>query len=305
MVPNVSDPSEAKSAVVPLSADFCADNADVVIRAAGTLDFRAHKCILSLVSPIFKDMFTIPQPPIDTPDTLPHVDVDESAGTWENILRTIYPVPHPIIDDLDDLESLLLAAKKYEMQPLIDVHKNGLENPTFVKKEPLRLYAIACACGLEDQAKYIARNSELLMVAGHPDAENLEGITVASYHRLVSFITKRDNEWRQLLGYTPIPTYGIHCDCDSKLKGELYGKIKEELKVLPFRSEEVYLKTVENRLRSQMACGRGGCVTDGSAIKLFIEKMAEERKKLFDKLMCDKQYVQWPLTALPPPMSLS
>ena len=149
MVPKISNTAEAESAAVPLSTVFCADDADVVIRAAGTLDFRAHKFILSLVSPIFKDMFTVPQPPTGTPGTLPQVDVDESAETWENILRTIYPMPHPTIDNIHDLKSLLFAAKKYEMQPLVDVHKNGLGNPTFVQDVPLRLYAIACACGLE------------------------------------------------------------------------------------------------------------------------------------------------------------
>ena len=81
------------TADVPLSTDFCADDADLIIRAAGTLDFRVHKLILSLASPFFKDMFTLPQPPSDTPETLPHVDVQESPKTWENILQTIYPLP--------------------------------------------------------------------------------------------------------------------------------------------------------------------------------------------------------------------
>jgi len=236
MVPRVSNTVGVEAAAVPLSTIFCADDADVVIRAAGALDFRAHKLILSLVSPIFKDMFTIPQPPTDTPDTIPHVDVDESAETWENILRTIYPMPHPTIDNLDDLESLLLAAKKYEMQLLIDVHKKGLENPTFVRDAPLHLYVIACACGLEDQARSVARNSEFLMVTEHLDAGNLEGLTVASYHRLVSFLAKRDNEWCQILGSSPIPDFDAPCNCDSKLKGELYARIRERLKRFSFRS---------------------------------------------------------------------
>ena len=288
---SVSDKSEAESSAVPLSTDFCADDADVVIRAAGTLDFRAHKFILSLVSPVFKDMFTVPQPPTNTSDTLPHVDVDESADTWENILRTIYPMPHPIIDDIDDLESLLLAAKKYEMRPLFDIHKNCLKSPEFVQEAPLRLYAIACACGLEDQAKSIARNSELLMVTKHSDVGDLEGLTLISYHRLVTFLVKRDNEWCRILDKACIPTYRLPCHCDSKMKEELYRKIREDLKGLSFRSEEVYIKTLRNRLESQPRCGNG-CVTDGFAIKIFIDKMVQERKKLCDKLMCDKQYVQ-------------
>ena len=119
---------EADPAPVPLSATFCADDADVVIRAAGTRDFRVHTPILSLVSPVFRDMFALPQPPTDTLGTLPHVDVIESAETWETILRTIYPVPNPVIATLHELESLFLAAMKYEILPIIDIHKKGLED---------------------------------------------------------------------------------------------------------------------------------------------------------------------------------
>jgi len=197
------------SNAVPSSIDFCADDADVIIRAAGTLDFRAHKFILSLASPVFKGMFTVPQPPTDTTDTLPRVDVDESADTWEDILRTIYPMPHPIIDNLDGPEPILLAEKKYEMQPLIEVHKKGLENLAFVQEDPLRPYAIACACGLEDQAKFVARNSELLTVTRHFDIGDPKGVSLGSYHNLVSFPAERDNEWHQTsarLRSQPIPT---------------------------------------------------------------------------------------------------
>jgi len=65
-------------------------------------------------------MLTLPQPPTDTPGVLPHVDVEDSPETWENILQTIYPMPCPTISNLHDLESLLLAARKYEMEFVID-----------------------------------------------------------------------------------------------------------------------------------------------------------------------------------------
>ena len=76
-----STAGDSEPAAIPLSTVFCADDADVVIRTAGPLDFHVHKPILSLVSPVFKAMFTLPQPPTNTPDTLPHIDVEESAGT--------------------------------------------------------------------------------------------------------------------------------------------------------------------------------------------------------------------------------
>ena len=81
MSPEESSTAEAKPAAVSLSTVFCADDADVVIRVAGTLDFHVHKLMLSLVSPFFKTMFTVSQPPTNTPDILPHVDVHESVET--------------------------------------------------------------------------------------------------------------------------------------------------------------------------------------------------------------------------------
>jgi len=152
-----SDPT----AVPWQSTVFCAEDADIIIRAAGDLDFRAHKCILSLISPILRDMFALPQPPTNIPGTLSPVDVTESPRTWEIILRTIYPTPTPIMTKLKDFESLLLAAKKYEMQFVIDTHKKSFRNRGFILQDPLYLYAIACACGFEDQVEYVARKAEL------------------------------------------------------------------------------------------------------------------------------------------------
>ena len=201
---------------VDVSPLFCADDADITIRSLGAYEFCVHKLILSLASPIFKDMFTVPQPPADNPGVLPHVDVEESAVTWRHILLTIYPTPNPVIDDLEDLESLLFTAKKYEMQSIIDTHKMTFENHGFMRENPLRLYAIACACGFEDQAKYVAKHAELLAVTRDFDAGNPRGLTLGSYHNLVSFLAERDYEWNRIFGEAELPQ-SYRCDCDPSL----------------------------------------------------------------------------------------
>ena len=275
----------ARSAAVPLSTVFRADDADVVIRAAGTRDFRVHKPILSLVSPIFRDMFTLPQPPTDTPDILPHVDVDESVETWENILRTIYPMPNPVIDNLYNLESLFLTAMKYEMQSVIDIHKKSLENRAFIQQDPLRLYAIACSCGFTDQAKHVARNAELVTVMRRADTGDLRGLTVGSYHNLVSFLTRRDNQWHQVLSRMRVPD-GYGCSCYKPYNDTLYNSIKETLKIVRFSTEEVYLKALEDRLRTrQSGCVAANCSIGDSEIKGFIERAIKEREKLCDQFV--------------------
>lgn len=134
---------------VPLSTVFYADDADVIIRAAGQLDFRVHKCILSVISPVFKTMFAAPEPLIKS-SFLPHVDVQGSPKTWENILRTVYPMPNPTIDKLEDLELLFLVARKYQMRSVVDLHKSCFANQEFLREDPLHLYTVACASGLED-----------------------------------------------------------------------------------------------------------------------------------------------------------
>ena len=272
---------------VPLSTVFCANDTDVVIRAAGTRDFRAHKLVLSLVSPIFKDMFTVPQPPNDNTGTLPHVDVDESAETWENILRAIYHIPNSAIDnpDLDDLESLLLTAKKYEMQFIVDSHKKSFKNLAFIQQDPLRLYAIACACGLDDQAKYVARNAELVTIIRCSQGGDLRGASAASYHRLVTFLVERDNELHQILerGWASFNSY---CNCLKEHERFLYEKTAQKLRTPYIQMEEVYLGALEDRLRcSRGECSGVTCRLAGSDIKHFLAWMLREREKVCDKFM--------------------
>ena len=264
---------------------FCADDADVVLRAAGSREFRVHKPVLSLVSPVFKDMFTLPQP-TDALGTLPHVDVEESVETWENILQTIYPIPNPIIDNLHDLERLLLAAKKYEMQFVIDFHIKTFKSRGLIQRDPLHLYAIACTCGFDNQAKHVARRAERLVVTRRTNPANLKGLTVESYHQLVSFLTDRDNEWYQVLGKTPTP-YNASCRCDRAHKDRLYNNIKEHFKVADFQIEEIYLKALEDPIRTpdQLCAETGRCSLAASEIKAFINSRAKEAEAVRDKLM--------------------
>lgn len=297
-------PSESATPI-PLSANFCADDADVVIRAAGALEFRAHKLILSLSSPIFKDMFTLPQQPSDTPGILPHVDVQDPPKAWENILQTIYPtLPNPTIDNLDDLESLLFAAQAYEMQFVIETHKKVLEHREFIKQDPLRLYAIACACGFEDQATHIANKAELVAVTRRPDSGDLKGLTFGAYRRLVSFLVDRDIEWRQTLDRAKIPECDDEFPCGAT-PGELqilYGEIKKDVRGAYLQTEEVYLKALEARSRHTSGCISEDCPSSIISIKAFILERINEREKVCDVYRPKKWYCGATIALHPNPL---
>ena len=92
---------------------------DIILRATrGTdgRDFRVHKFFLSFASPVFKDMFMLPQPssptaPVDV------VEVDDPPQALEAILHFIYPtVEPPVIDDLSLLSEVLVLADKYDIK---------------------------------------------------------------------------------------------------------------------------------------------------------------------------------------------
>jgi len=272
------------TATVPLSTVFCADDADVVIRAAGARDFRVHKLILSLASPMFKDMLTLPQP---ASDTLPHVDVQESPEIWSNILHTIYPLPNPTIDNLGDLESLLRAAKKYEIQFIIDPHKKVFKNRELIKKDPLRLYAIACACGFEDEAKYVARNADTLTVARPQGDFALDGVPAATYSRLIAFLVQRDSELRPIFeeGWR---SFKSQCLClRRRSAGEgLYGKTEIKLAMQYVQMEEVYLSALEDRsFYDGGGCSGTDCAVSTGGINKFLKGMFAERERVCDKFM--------------------
>ena len=172
-------------------------------------------------------MFTIPQPPSNNPDTLPHVDVQETADTWDNILRTIYLMENLIINNLGDLVSLFLAAHKYGIQPIIDIHKTGLKNREFIRQDSLHLYATACACRLDYEAEYIAKNADPMTIIRRSQDDGLSGLTLASPRRLITFLVRKDNELHPILekGWNSF----ISCYSYLKKRKDLYEATKNEL----------------------------------------------------------------------------
>ena len=159
---------------------------DVILRsvhATGSRDFRVHKLFLSFSSPIFKDMFKCPQPssPALNVDI---IDVADPPQTLELVLRFIYPGPSPVVGDLTLLSEALTLADKYN----IEVVRSGLR-PSLVelsKTDPLRVYAIACRNGFEDEMKIASSHTlsiNLPMLTQLPD--EFKFIPATEYHRLI------------------------------------------------------------------------------------------------------------------------
>ena len=68
-------------------------DANIIIRSSDLGYFRLHKSVLSLVSPIFKDLLSIPQPSDgETVDGLPVVQLSEDSELLNSLISILYPV---------------------------------------------------------------------------------------------------------------------------------------------------------------------------------------------------------------------
>lgn len=174
---------------------------DVILRATyGTesRDFRVHKVFLSFSSPVFRDMFGIPQPLLEARDDVDVVDIADPPRALELILRYMYPsASSPTINDLTTLSEALVLADKYD----VEVARSRLRSSfrEFAATEPLRAYAIACRFGLEDEMKIASSRTTSIHLPGLttlPDEFRL--IPATEYHRLILLHSRYRKEVEKL-----------------------------------------------------------------------------------------------------------
>jgi hypothetical protein len=69
-------------------------NADVILQSSDPVGFHVHGSVLIALSPFFRDMSSLPQPPNGAaPDALPVVYLSEDAETLDSLISMLYPVP--------------------------------------------------------------------------------------------------------------------------------------------------------------------------------------------------------------------
>jgi len=161
---------------------------DIILRAAhGTesRDFRVHKFFLSFSSPIFKDVFKIPQPPSIASNGVDVIEVADPPRALELILQFIYPTAaSPVINDLTVLSEALVLADKYD----INVARSRLRESftRFTTTEPLRAYAVACRFGFQEEMKVASSNTTSIHLPGLTELpDEFKFIPATEYHRLI------------------------------------------------------------------------------------------------------------------------
>ncbi|KAI0278252.1 hypothetical protein BC826DRAFT_894895, partial [Russula brevipes] len=132
--------------------------ADLVLQSSDEVHFRVFKIILSLASPIFADMFSIPLPASQrSHDEIQVVTLSEDSNVLDVALRHLYPVRIP--DDggtLRDAGVLAEFARKYQVDALEKFIMRYLTDN--VERDPVGVYAIAVTYGYKDIGAKAARS---------------------------------------------------------------------------------------------------------------------------------------------------
>ena len=134
----------------------------VDIVSSDGVQFPVRKSLLSLASPVFSDMFSVPQPNSSPDSDAPTdpINLSEPSRTIKLILSLVDSPPTSLlIDSLSDIANLLQAADKYDIKAIQEHALHSLIQPKFLENEPLRVYAIAIRYGAHYTAVLAARHT--------------------------------------------------------------------------------------------------------------------------------------------------
>ncbi|KAF9268553.1 hypothetical protein L218DRAFT_516441 [Marasmius fiardii PR-910] len=190
--------------------EFDSLEADVIIVSSDTKprEFNLHSTILSLASPFFQDMFSLPQSlsnkQTQGPPVLP---VSESCATLDTLFRFVYPVVDPVIDTLDELGSVLEAAIKYDFLATIQHLRRILVEPRFLEAYSLRVFAIAWRYEFAEEIELAVQHTMEIDILNVPLTDDLKHITAHTYRRLIDLHRHRACSAQELLR---IP-YDVKC----------------------------------------------------------------------------------------------
>ena len=263
---------------------------DIILRSVDGQEFPAHKFILSLASPVFRDMFTLSQPP--QTQRIPLVDLSETARVLDLFLRCIYPISKLNIKDLELLEALVTTADKYDTEAILEVVEPWLMAPENLNEDPLRIYAIACASpALQRLAGAAVKCMTFNMVA---TADRITFSRLAGTkddHGIITYLLRREDEARCIVDEPSWTVfYNPSCGCDVKARLQMREEIKRALTEAfvsnPSLSEEGAAVLACKQLSKVRACSSNqncSLVVQG---EVYAKELRGKLLKMSDKLWC-------------------
>ena len=175
------DPPVQINSTTPPPDAFDVPDANLIIRSSDLVNFRVHKPVLAMASPVFKDLLSLPQPSDgESVDGLPMVQLSEDSDLLSTLVSMLYPL-HPVIPKsyekvLYSLATfsvvvsnpcykvlyLLAACQKYEMATVqLSIRDKVSQGyfPAPKEAEAFSAYVIASGKGLIPEMENAARQT--------------------------------------------------------------------------------------------------------------------------------------------------
>ncbi len=168
---------------------FDDNDADIILRSSDQVEFLVYKVILSKASPVFKTMFSLPQPATDTTqNSRPIVDLAENSKVLAAVLSAIYPHTSVAADplSLDDLITILDTARKYDMATALRRLIDSTRAET-LRSSPVEAFCAAYSRELREAAQIAARASLKNRLTFEGIGDKLQYINGPAIHRLWKF----------------------------------------------------------------------------------------------------------------------
>ncbi|KAI0730811.1 hypothetical protein C8Q76DRAFT_669462 [Earliella scabrosa] len=136
---------------------FIAADADMILRTSDSLDFRVHRAILSLASPMFIETLAKEQcAKPEGEDDLPLYTMREDGAVVDALLRFCYPLEVPQLTNANLLLEVAFSAKKYGLHRAEQLIRASSAWSTFSASAPLKFYFAAVRMGWKEEAKTCA-----------------------------------------------------------------------------------------------------------------------------------------------------
>jgi len=223
--------------------DFDSSGTDAILRSSDGKELRVHQLILSLSSPVFQGMFSLPQP-IDASSGIPSVDVPEPFDILQPFLQYLYPRSPPRVTDISMWEALYAIADKYAAEVITDPLRDMLV-PQFLETSPLRVYALASRWGFEEEAKIASTRTLTIDIFKDFPREDAELMGGVACQRLYLLHFNRREAARALVADHPLPTpSNSSCQCPPPSYSRLVPSLCQRVSTRPWLTAEELYKEV-------------------------------------------------------------
>ena len=255
--------------------DFNALDADAILCSSDRKELRVHKVFLSLASPVFRDMFGLPQP-IESPSKVPSIVISESSDILQPLIQYLYPYSPPEIPDVEVWAKLYTTADKYNIEVVADWLR-GMLVPRFLETSPLRVYALASYWGFEEEAKVASRGTLTIDISnGFPeeDARLMGGVAC---QKLYVLHTQRRERIRVFIGALPYRISG-NCSCSPINFQPIFQRLNRCLSAEPWITAEELYEEAAGAEKSQRCSGN--CRNAFKNVHAWISSIPKEMSKL-------------------------